>query len=87
MIEKVSQCLLVVGAGLDDELSNGRTRRRPRLSEGPTGKRRRVAPMHRNAITRNALPPNLNQGRLAGYDAGILFTEKEEDVCFMCGTF
>ena len=33
MIEKVSQCLLVVGAGLDDELSNGRTRRRPRLSQ------------------------------------------------------
>lgn len=59
MIEKVSQCLLVVGAGLDDELSNGRTRRRPRLSEGPTGKRGRVAPMHRNATTRNALPkPN-----------------------------
>ena len=29
----MSQCLLVVGAGLDDELSNGRTRRRPRLSQ------------------------------------------------------
>ena len=87
MIEKVSQCLLVVGAGLDDELSNGRTRRRPRLSEGPTGKRGRVAPMHRNATTRNALPPNLNPRKTGWIDAGILFTEKEENVCFMCGTF
>ena len=31
--------------------------------------------------------PNLTQGRLAGYDTGILFTEKEENVCFMCDTF
>ena len=85
MIEKVSQCLLVVGAGLDDELSNGRTRRRPRLSDPPErGDGWRLC-------TATPQPemhfPNLTQARLAGYDAGILFTEKEENVCFMCGTF
>ena len=85
MIKKVSRCLLVVG-GLDDELSNGRTRRRPRLSEGPTGKRGRVAPMHSNATTRNALPKP-NPRKTGWIDAGILFTEKEENVCFMCGIF
>ena len=75
MIEKVSRCLLVVG-GLDDELSNGRTRRRPRLSDPPErGDGWRLC-------TGTPQPemhfPNLTQGRLAGYDAWILFTEKRK---------